>query len=346
MNSRYVKVSRKGVCAVEKRGVFVTRRIPDEGIEVLKKRFEVRVNPEDRQLTKGEIIRNAEGCFGIVSLLSDPIDRDVLSLKGLKVVSQYAVGYDNIDVVEATKRGILITNTPGVLTETCADYTFGLILSLARRLVEGDRFTREGRFRGWEPMLLLGDDVYGKTLGIIGLGRIGKAVAKRAKGFSMNVLAADAYPDTAFASSEGVEIVSTEDIFRRSDFITLHVPGGPSTKHIVNGQTLSLMKRSAYLINIARGICVDEKALAKALKEGRIAGAALDVYEREPEIEPELLSAPNLLLLPHIASATRETRTRMAIICCSDMVAAYDKTKVQHPVNPSVLANGMFEWDI
>ncbi|MEM3341867.1 MAG: D-glycerate dehydrogenase, partial [Thermoplasmata archaeon] len=306
--------------------------------------FEVKVHREERPLTSGEIRENAQGCFGIISLLSDPIDKEVLSIDSLKAVCQYAVGYDNIDVAEATRRGILITNTPGVLTETCADYTFALILALSRRILDADRFTREGKFRGWSPTLFLGKDVYGKTLGIIGLGRIGKAVARRAFGFSMKVLAYDERIDHDFVKSFGIEVVSVEEIFARSDFISLHVPGGRKTYHIVNEKTLSLMKKTAYLINIARGTCVDEKALAKALKQGIIAGAALDVYEKEPAIDEEILTAPNTLLLPHIASASVETRTRMAIMCCSDMVNAFEGKPVENPVNPEVLTNRVLKW--
>lgn len=323
-----------------KQKVFVTRRIPQAGLDLLEKEFDVTVNPDNRVLTKEEVIKGVKEADALLCLLTDEIDAEVMDAnKNLKIIANYAVGYNNIDVGEATKRKIPVTNTPGVLTETTADLTWALLLSIARRTPEGDKFTKEGKFKGWDPMLLLGSDVYKKTLGIIGFGRIGYAVAKRAIGFDMKVL----YYDVARAKPEiekeagGVEFTSIENILRNSDFISVHTVLSKETTHLIGEKEFSLMKKTAYLINAARGPIIDEKALVKALKEGKIAGAALDVYEDEPELALGLSKLDNVVLLPHLGSATIETRAKMATMAASNVVARLHGQTPPNLINPEVL---------
>lgn len=323
-----------------KQKVFVTRRVPQPGLDLLEKEFDVTVNPYNRVLTKEEVIKGVKEADALLCLLTDTIGAEVMDAnKNLKIIANYAVGYNNIDVGEATKRKIPVTNTPGVLTDTTADLTWALLLSIARRTPEGDKFTREGKFKGWDPMLLLGSDVYKKTLGIIGFGRIGYAVAKRAIGFEMKVL----YYDVARAKPEiekeagGVEFTSIENILRNSDFISVHTVLSKETTHLISEKEFSLMKKTAYLINAARGPIIDEKALVKALKEGKIAGAALDVYEDEPELAPGLSKLDNVVLLPHLGSATIETRAKMATMAASNVVARLHGQTPPNIVNPEVL---------
>lgn len=323
-----------------KQKVFVTRRIPQPGLDLLEKEFDVTVNPYNRVLTKEEVIKGGKEADALLCLLTDEIDAEVMDAnKNLKIIANYAVGYNNIDVGEATKRKIPVTNTPGVLTDTTADLTWALLLSIARRTPEGDKFTKEGKFKGWDPMLLLGSDVYKKTLGIIGFGRIGYAVAKRAIGFDMKVL----YYDVARAKPEiekeagGVEFTSIENILRNSDFISVHTVLSKEITHLISEKEFSLMKKTAYLINAARGPIIDEKALVKALKEGKIAGAALDVYEDEPELAPGLSKLDNVVLLPHLGSATIETRAKMATMAASNVVARLKGQTPPNIVNPEVL---------
>jgi len=326
---------------VPKPRVFITRRIPEEGIRIVAEHCETEVSDFDGVLPHKTLLDRVRGKDGILCLLTDNIDREVMDAAGpgLRVVANYAVGYNNIDVVEATRRGIMVTNTPGVLTETTADLTWALLMSVARRIVEADRFVREGKFRGWEPMLFLGTDVHGATLGIVGLGRIGQAMARRAQGFAMKVL----YYDTRRAPQDVEEALRMmfsplEELLRHSDFVTIHTPLTPETHHLIGERELRMMKREAYLINTARGPIVDEKALVRALKEGWIRGAALDVFEREPEIEPELLTLDNVVLTPHIGSASFSTRTRMAIMAAENLVKALQGEIPPNLVNPEVLS--------
>jgi lactate dehydrogenase-like 2-hydroxyacid dehydrogenase len=315
--------------------VYVTRRIPDAGLEVLKTAgIDYAMNADDRVLSRDELLTAVRGRDAILCLLTDTIDADVLdAARGARIFANYAVGFNNVDVNAATKRGVLITNTPGVLTETTADMAWTLIMATARRVVEGDRFTRGGKFHGWGPMLLLGVDVHGSTLGIVGAGRIGCAVARRAQGFGMRILYADdaASPDIAALNAEKT---SLEDLLRRSDFVTLHVPLIEDTRHLVSGRELSLMKNTAILINTSRGPVVDESALVHALKSGTIAGAGLDVYEEEPLLAPGLDGCENTVLMPHTASATIATRSKMATMAATNLVAALRGEKPPNLVNP------------
>lgn len=303
--------------------VFVTRKIPKPGLDILEERCEVKVNPSPRSLTKEELIEKTKGTDGLLCLLTDTVDKKVMDANpDLKIISNYAVGYDNIDVEEATKRNIMVTNTPGVLTDTTADLTWALLMSMARRIVEADKFTREGNFRGWEPMLFLGFDVHHATLGIIGLGRIGKTLAKRAKGFEMRVI----YTDVKRASKEvedqlRAEFVPLEDLLSTSDFISIHTPLTAGTHHLIGENELKMMKETACLINAARGPIVDEEALVRALQNRWIAGAALDVYENEPDLAPGLSELDNAVILPHIGSASVATRTKMATMAANNLAA-------------------------
>lgn len=317
----------------------MTRRIPQPGMDIIEKECDVEVNPHDRPLTEAEVIEGVRGRDALLCLLTDAIGETVMDASpNLKVISNYAVGFNNINVEEATRRGIMVTNTPGVLTDTTADLTFGLLIAIARRLAESDRFTREGKFNGWGPMLLLGQDVHHATLGIVGLGRIGQAVAERASGFKMKVL----YTDVKRAPHEleqklGVTFVPLDELLERSDFVTLHVPLVADTRHMIDEPQLKKMKPTAYLINAARGPLVNEQALVRALRERWIAGAALDVYENEPELSPGLAELDNAVLVPHIGSASTATREKMATMAADNLVAGLRGERPPHPVNPEVL---------
>ena len=318
--------------------IYVTRRLPQPALDRLAEVFEVEVNPEDRVLTKDEIIEHVRGRDALLCLLTDTIDAEIMDAEPkLRVLSNYAVGYNNIDVEAATARGLPVTNTPGVLTETSADLAFALILAAARRLVEGDRMTRAGEFDGWGPMMLLGYDVYGKTLGIVGMGRIGTAVARRAVGFNMRILYANRSDRPEVEKELGAKKVPLDTLLRESDFVSIHVPLTEETTHLIGSRELELMKPTAFLINTARGPIVDENALVAALREKRIAGAGLDVYEREPELEPGLAELDNTVLLPHIGSATIETRTKMAMLAAENAIAVIEGRRPLHIVNPEVL---------
>ena len=320
--------------------VFVTRRIPQPGLDILKKQCRtVDVNSHDRPLARDELLNGVRGRDGVLCLLTDTIDEQILeTARGAKIFANYAVGFNNIDVDAATRRGILITNTPGVLTQTTADLTWALIFAVARRITEGDRFTRRGRFQGWGPMLLLGSDITGKTLGIVGAGRIGTAVAERSAGFGMTVLYTDAVPNETLEKKHNARRVAIDDLLKRSDFVSLHVPLLPETTHLIGSRELNLMKKTAYLINTCRGPVVDEKALVEALKSGEIAGAGLDVYEDEPRLEPGLSELDNVVLLPHIGSATVETRTKMATMAAQNLIAGLKGERPPNLVNPEVLS--------
>lgn len=319
--------------------VFITRRIPDAGLDIVRERCEMSLNDEERALTTLEIIEGIKGKDGLLCLLTDAISADIMDASpNLKVISNYAVGYNNIDVEGATKRGIMVTNTPGVLTETTADLTWALLMDAARRIAEGDRFTRAGKFKGWEPMLLLGQDVYGATLGIVGFGRIGQAVARRAIGFNMKVL----YHQRNRASAEiekqlNATHVSFEELLKASDFISLHCPLTSETNHLIGEKQFNMMKENAILINTARGPVVDETALVSALKDKRIAGAGLDVYEKEPELAPGLVELDNVVIPPHLGSASLQTRSKMAQMAAENLVAALSGKVPQNLVNQDVL---------
>ena len=308
--------------------VFVTRKIPEAGIEKLKKAgYEVEVNPEDKVLSKEELISFLKkGKYdAVLALLTDKLDADVFEVaKGsVKIFANMAVGFDNVDTAAAKKAGIMVANTPGVLTDTVAEHTFALMLAIARRIAEADRFSRSGKYHGWEPMLFLGTDVSQKTLGILGLGRIGSRVAHHgARGFDMKVLYYDVKRNEEFEQEFGAKFYPTpEEVLKEADFVSVHVPLLPTTHHLINTERLAIMKPTAYLINTSRGPVIDEKALAMSLSKGWIKGAALDVFENEPAIEPELLKLENVILTPHIASATEETRAKMAELAAENIIA-------------------------
>lgn len=317
--------------------VFVTRKIPEEGLEILRRECKVECFGEERIPTKAEIIAGARDKEGLLCLLTDTIDAEVIdACPKLRAISTYSAGVNHIDVAYATRKGIIVTNAPSALTETTADLAFGLLLAIARRIPEGDRMMRRREFRGWAPTLLLGTDVYGSTIGIIGAGKIGTAVARRAKGFGMKILYASRKPNREIEELGGIK-VEIDDLLREADFVTLHVPLTPETYHLIDERRLRMMKKTAYLINTARGPCVDERALVKCLKEGVIAGAALDVYEFEPAVTEELYEMENVVLAPHIGSATKKTRTNMAIMAATQLVKALKGEKPEHIVNPEVL---------
>lgn len=292
-----------------------------------KKGHEAVVSPHDRVLKKEELIEylKKDKYDAVLALLTDKIDAGVLDAmkeSGVKIIANYAVGFDNIDVKSAGERGIVVTNTPGVLTETVAEHTFSLMLSIAHRIPESDRFTRAGKYHGWEPMMLLGTDVSKKTLGVVGLGRIGSRVAYHAaKGFEMKILYYDPKRSEEFEKEYGAQYrENIDDIFRESDFVSIHVPLLPATRHLVDARRLGLMKKTAYLINTSRGPIVDETALVAALKNKVIRGAALDVYENEPMLSPGLAECENAILTPHTASATEETRQAMGELAAKNII--------------------------
>ena len=311
--------------------VFLTRKIPEDGIKILKNAgLEIEIFPHNRIPKKEEIIAGVRDADALISLLTDKIDREIIdSAPKLKVIGNYAVGYNNINVEYAKKKGIIVTNTPGVLTDATADLTFALILAAARRVVEGDKFMRQGKFNGWAPMLMLGKDVWGATIGIIGAGRIGQAVARRAKGFNMRILY---YSRTRKEEMDGLgaKFVSLEELLRESNIITLHVPLTSDTRHLIDYKEFELMKEGAILINTARGEVVNEEAMLKALKSGKLFAAGLDVFYNEPNVNPELFKMDNVVLTPHIGSATERTRRKMAEIVCSDVVRVL---RGEEPVN-------------
>jgi glyoxylate reductase len=301
--------------------VFVTRALPEGPLEALAAEagLEVDVSLHDRPATRQELQAGLAEAEVLVSQLLDPIDAELIAAAPkLRLICNYAVGINNVDLEAAAARGITVCNTPDVLTEASADLTWALILSVTRHVLEGDRMTRAGEFKGWAPQLLLGTELYGKTLGIVGLGRIGKAVARRARGFGLQVCYTGRSEKPA-DESEGARYVSLAELLRSSDLVCLHCPLTPETRHLLDAERLSWLKPSAYLINMARGPVVDEAALVAALREGRLAGAGLDVYEREPALEPGLAELDSVVLLPHLGSATRETRLAMAQIVADNI---------------------------
>jgi len=311
--------------------------ILDPGYSILSEAAEVAGYPADRPLDEASIREAAEGCVGIVSQLIDPIRETVLSTPGLKIVSNVAVGFDNIDVPAATAHQVMVTNTPGVLDDTTADFAFTLLMTTARRVVEADHFTRQGRFRGWAIDMMLGTDIFGATLGIIGIGRIGRGVAHRAKGFNMRVLYYDPHPLPPDAEQQlGAARVDLNRLLAESDFVSVHVPLTPETQHMLSTPQFERMKRSAIVINTSRGPVVDEAALVEALTAKKIAGAGLDVYEREPAVHPGLLPMTNVVLAPHIASATVRTRSEMSAMAARNMATAVRGGRPPNLLNPEV----------
>lgn len=302
--------------------VLITRKILTDAMDYLQERVDYEIGATDRNPTKQEIIEKIADKEGLLCQLVDPIDKEVIdSARSLKIIANCAVGYDNIDIREAKKRGILVTNTPGVLTETTADLTWALIFAVARRISEADRFTREKRFRGWELELLLGKEITGKCLGIIGMGRIGKAVALRAQAFRMKIIYSD--PRRLAPEEEKkykANFLPLDELLSSADIITIHATLTQQSLHLISGEKIRLIRKDSILINVARGPIIDEKALADALEKKQIWGAGLDVYEREPEVEERLLALDNVVLLPHIGSASYETRSKMAMMAARNLV--------------------------
>jgi len=317
--------------------VLLMHPILDPGPAILAEAAEVLAYPAEQPLDEASIRRAAEGCVGIVSQLMDPIRETVLSTPGLKIVSNVAVGFDNIDVPTATAHKVMVTNTPGVLDDATADFAFTLLMAAARRVVEADSFTRQGRFRGWAIDMMLGADVHGATLGLIGVGRIGRGVAHRAKGFNMRVLYYDPQPLPPDAERElGATRVDLGRLLAESDFVSVHVPLTQETHHMLSTSQFGQMKKSAIIINTSRGPVIDEAALVDALNARKIAGVAMDVYEREPAVHPGLIPMPNVVLAPHIASATMRTRSEMSAMAARNMATAVRGGRPPNLVNPEV----------
>ena len=303
--------------------VLVTGILPEEVMALIKTEHEVEANYEDRPIERERLLQAIKDKDGLLCMISDAVDTELLDrAPRLRVIANFGVGFNNIDLDAATRKSILVSNTPGVLTDATADAAFALILSTARRVVEGDKKTRQGEFKFWAPFHFLGREVSGKTLGIVGMGRIGQAVSKRARGFDMNVLYHDSFRlDAEKEKSLGVKFGSLDTLFTTADFISLHIPLTDETYHLINRETLGKMKPTAYLINTSRGPVIDEKALVEALKKEKIAGAGLDVYEKEPDLAPGLAGLSNVVLLPHVGSATLETRTKMARLAAENLLA-------------------------
>ena len=314
--------------------VVVTGRVPEPALQKLRAEHEVDAWEGSDSISRQELLRRVAGADAIVSLLTERIDAELLDAAGpqLKVVANVAVGYDNIDVPACTERGIIATNTPGVLTEATADIAFGLILMATRRLGEGERLIRSGQAWKWGMFFLLGSSLQGKTLGVVGMGGIGQATARRAKAFGMEIVyQSRSEIDPAIAAELGARRVELDELLTISDVVSLHCPYGPATHHLIGAEQLATMKKSAYLVNTARGPIIDEAALALALREEQIAGAGLDVFEQEPKVHPWLLELENVTLVPHLGSATVETRTAMAVLAADNTLAVL---KGEQPPTP------------
>ncbi|MCW4020928.1 MAG: glyoxylate reductase [Candidatus Bathyarchaeota archaeon] len=327
--------------ACNRKKIYVTRAVPDEAMKILESKFEVEVWPDEMPPPKSLLIEKVKEVDGLVCLLTEEIDEGVINTAGPQLIgiSQIAVGFNNIDAQAAAKKGIYVTNTPGVLTDTTADFAFTLLMSVARRVAEADKYVRAGKWRvPWGLMMMLGQDIWGKTIGIIGMGRIGSAVAKRAKGMNMKVIYYDVYRNERAEKEIGVQYVPLETLLKEADFVTVHVPLLPSTHHLINEERLNLMKKTACLINTSRGPVVDEKALYKALTEGWIWAAGLDVWEKEPtDRDNPLLKLDNLTAAPHIASGSVATRTKMAVMAAKNMVAIQEGKVPPNLVNKEAL---------
>jgi glyoxylate reductase len=326
---------------VRKKKILVTGRLPDEVMAQLSADYDMEANREDRPMEREQVLKKIADREGLLSVITDRVDAELMDrAPGLKIISNLAVGYNNIDVAAATARGIVVTNTPGVTTEPTADLTLGLILAVARRIVEEDRLTREGKFQFWAPMLFLGRSVARKTLGIVGFGAIGQAVAKRARGFDMRILYnRRGRLDEARERELGIEYADFTRLLRESDFVSLHVPLTDETRHLIGAKELRQMKPTAFLINASRGPVVNEKELVEALRKGVIAGAGLDVYEHEPALAPGLTEFPNVVLTPHVGSGTIEDRTLMARMAVENLLAGLKGEVPRFIINPDVCKN-------
>jgi glyoxylate reductase len=320
--------------------IVVTRRIPEPAVDRLHEAGDVWVSPEDRPLETAELHDAVKGADVALTLLHDKVDGAFLDAAGgqLRAVCNVAVGFDNVDVPAATERGVLITNTPGVLTEATADLAMTLVLAATRRIGEGERLIRNREPWSWHMFMLLGMGLQDKTLGVVGMGAIGQALARRARAFGMDIVYSDARrADEKVEQELGARRVELEDLLRTSDVVSIHAPLMDSTRHMINAESLARMKDTAYLVNSARGPIIDEAALVDALRSGEIAGAGLDVYENEPEVHPGLLELDNVVLLPHLGSATIETRTAMGVLAAKNAIAVLKGEQPPTPVNPEVL---------
>lgn len=318
--------------------VFVSLEYPGDAVERLAGKYEVVVFGEERLPTRKELLEGAKGSSAVISTVADSIDREFIDLlPDLKIVSNCGVGYENVDVAYATERGVMVTNTPNVLTETTADLAWALMFAVARRVVEADAYVRSGKFKTWHPSLLMGQNVHGKTLGVFGMGRIGSAVARRASGFGMKVLYHNRSRNEVAEKETGAEYAEFPRLLEESDFIAITSPLNEGTRGRFGAEEFRRMKRSAIIVNVGRGPIIKENELSAALREGTIWGAGLDVYEKEPEIDPGLLDLPNTVLLPHIGSAARETRERMIDMAVTSVELALEGKAPKHLVNPEVL---------
>lgn len=315
--------------------VFITRKLPGDAVDLLvEKGLDVVVYGKDRQISKQELLKYAADADGIISLLSDKLDREIISqLKNCKVIANYAVGYNNIDVNAAKDKNIVVTNTPELLTDATAEIAMALTLACSRHITQGDKLVRENKFSGWAPELLLGIELTGKTFGIVGSGRIGTAAAIRAKAFGMKIIYFSRSKNTALEKATGAKKVSLQTLMKSSDVVSLHVPLTDKTRNLLDKEHLNLMKENAILINTARGEVLDEKELIRMLKNKRIFSAGFDVYENEPQLNKELLKLKNVVLLPHIGSATFEARTKMAELCAKNIISVLKGKKPLTPVN-------------
>ncbi|WP_029421119.1 2-hydroxyacid dehydrogenase [Alicyclobacillus macrosporangiidus] len=319
--------------------VYVPNAIPEEAYRILAEHCDIRYRDTEDPVPDDEVLAGVRDADGLVIYSRVKVNQAVLdAAPRLRVVSNIAVGYDNLDIPALTRRGVVATNTPGVLTETTADLAFALLMAIARRVVEADRYVKSGQWDGWRPSLMVGRDVYGATIGIVGMGRIGQAVARRARGFDMRILYHNRSRNPQAEAALGAEYKPLDDLLREADFVVLLTPLTPETTRLIGARELALMKPDAYLINAARGAVVDEAALIEALREGRIAGAALDVYEQEPvALDNPLLQMDNVVTLPHIGSATKATRIAMAVTAARNMVAALAGEVPPNAVNPEAI---------
>lgn len=317
--------------------VYVARRIPEAGLERLREAFEdVRVHDSDEPVPRAALLENARGCAGLLAMLSDRVDAELLDAAGsaLRAVANYAVGYDNVDLAECTRRGVWVSNTPDVLTDATADLAWALLMAAARRVVEADRLVRSGRWAGWAPMQMLGASVAGGTLGVVGAGRIGSALARRSAGFGMRLVYCDETERPGLERELGAERVGFDALLEASDFVSLHVPLTERTRGLIGARELGRMRPGAVLVNTSRGPVVDEPALVEALRAGRIAAAGLDVYAAEPRLAPGLASLDNVVLAPHMGSATHEARRRMALMAAENLVAGARGERPPNCLNP------------
>lgn len=323
--------------------VYVTRRIPEAALEMLRSACDVEVWESDLPVDPDVLAEKIEGVDGLYALLTDRINGALLDrAPRLKVVANMAVGYDNIDVAACTKRGIVVTNTPGVLTETTADLAFALLMATARRLPQSEQALRSGRWESWKPMEFTGQDIFGATLGIVGMGQIGAAVARRALGFNMRVIYHNRRRKPDLEAALGCEYADLDTLLKEADFVSLHCPLTEETRHLISDRELDLMKESAVLINTARGPIVDEEALERALRAGKIWAAGLDVFSKEPvPVDHPLLKLENVVALPHIGSASIRTRTRMATLAAENLLAVLSGKRPPTPVNWGELRGGV-----